>query len=52
MEVDEHGQYYIDTLPGVTHTLRLLSLTSASDICGLWAVRSDDSGRMYVIPKA
>jgi hypothetical protein len=49
VEIDEHGRYYV--LPATyVRPLRLLSLTSTSDVCGLWALPLDGS-RLYVVPK-
>jgi hypothetical protein len=49
VEIDEQFRYYV--LPK-THArpLRLLSLTSVSDVCGLWALPLDGT-RLYIVPK-
>ena len=50
VEVDEHGRYFIHVSHG-PHELRFMSLTSASDVCGLWSLPSCDGSRVYLVPK-
>ena len=47
--VDELGAYFVESAPCVDDSLRLVSVTGACTVTGLWSIRS--GSRVYVIPK-